>query len=70
MILVNQSLRSFPVNRQSFRLEIRAFIPVQPQPAQAIPYYVHRSLNLTSDVSIFNPQDKDPTVVASEKPVE
>jgi hypothetical protein len=78
MSLLHQLLRGALVEVQALGLDVRGmrsldlrpFVPVQPQPPEGVQGGFHRPWDNALLVGILYPQNKDPAMVAGEEPVE
>jgi hypothetical protein len=68
--LVLEFLDAPPVNLAPLRLEVGAFIPIQPEPAQAAENDIGGFLGIAGRVGVLDAQDKGAAGVAGVKPVE
>ena len=67
---IEQLLDGGQVLIQSLGLEVRTFIPVEPEPPQRLSNCVDELLRRLLGVGVLNPKDEGPARVAGEQPVE
>ncbi len=70
MPAADETLSRFTIQIEPFRLKVRTFIPVKPQPGHCIEDASSHLFAGTRDVGIFDAQDKRALMLSSEQPVE